>query len=379
MHHPIWNYDLPNVPILVDVTVDGEAVPMVIQTTKQGLTFAFNRETGEPVWPIEERAVPQSVVPGEQLSPTQPFPTKPAPLNPLGLSEENVIDFTPALKQEALEIMSQYRIGGPYMPPLPDNHTESVRGWVGCSGGLNITHPAVLDPETGFLYQSSGPGCSGRTVQPGTNVDAGTHGCTASEGDCTTTGATVSDWVAGSTGIGWGGPQGLPINKPPYSKITAIDMNTGEHVFDVAIGDTPQAIRRHPALQGVDLGNTGGRARAIMHAHQDPAPRDGRRAGLGGSQCPRQADRRKAGEHRAPGARSVRHDELHARGQAVHHRADRTGRDLPRLAGGVCSSRLVVRADGTWAPGGLRPSGAHVCGTDGQCVIAYSNTLIPRA
>ena len=264
VHHPIWNYDLPNVPILADVTVDGEQVPMVIQTTKQGMTFAFHRETGEPVWPIEERPVPQSVVPGERMSPTQPFPTKPAPLNPLGLSEDNVIDFTPQLKQEALEIMSQYRIGGPYMPPLPEGHTENVRGWVGCSGGLNITHPAVLDPETGFLYQASGPGCSGRTVQRGSSVDDATHGCTASEGDCTTTGTTVSDWVAGGPGIGWGGPQGLSINKPPYSKITAIDMNTGEHAWEMPVGQASEELRTHPALQGVDLSNVGGRSRAIM-------------------------------------------------------------------------------------------------------------------
>ena len=264
VHHPIWNYDLPNVPILVDVTVDGEQVPMVIQTTKQGMTFAFNRETGEPVWPIEERPVPQSVVPGERMSPTQPFPTKPAPLNPLGLSEDDVIDFTSQLKQEALEIMSQYRIGGPYMPPLPEGHTENVRGWVGCSGGLNITHPAALDPETGFLYQASGPGCSGRTVQRGANVDDATHGCTASEGDCTTTGTTVSDWVAGGPGIGWGGPQGLSINKPPYSKITAIDMNTGEHAWEIPVGQASEQLRTHPALQGVDLSNVGGRSRAIM-------------------------------------------------------------------------------------------------------------------
>ena len=264
VHHPIWNYDLPNVPLLVDVTVDGEAVPMVIQTTKQGMTFAFNRETGEPVWPIEERPVPQSVVPGERLSPTQPFPTKPAPLNPLGLSEDDVIDFTPQLKQEALEIMSQYRIGGPYMPPLPEGHTENVRGWVGCSGGLNITHPAALDPETGLLYQASGPGCSGRTVQRGSSVDDATHECTASEGDCATTGTTVSDWVAGGPGIGWGGPQGLSINKPPYSKITAIDMNTGEHAWEIPVGQASEQLRRHPALQGVDLSNVGGRSRAII-------------------------------------------------------------------------------------------------------------------
>ncbi len=266
VHHPIWNYDLPNVPIVVDVTVDGQDVPMVIQTTKQGMTFAFNRETGEPVWPIEERAVPASIVPGEQLARTQPFPTRPEPLNPLGLSEDQLIDFTPELRQEALEIVSQYRIGGPYVPPLPNSHTEDVKGWISCgAGGLNITHPAVLDPETGYLYQANGPGCSGRTVQPGADTDAGVHGCTSDSGDCTTAGTTVSDWVQGG-GVGFGGPQGLPIYKPPYSKITAIDMNTGEHVFAVPVGEASDRIKNHPALQGVDLSGASGNGKAVMMA-----------------------------------------------------------------------------------------------------------------
>ena len=265
VHHPIWNYDLPNVPILVDVNVDGEDVPMAIQTTKQGMTFAFNRETGEPVWPIEERPVPASIVPGEQLAPTQPFPTRPAPLNPLGLTEDDVIDLTPELKQEAIEILGQFRIGGPYMPPLPNNHTESVKGWIACgAGGVNITHPATLDPETGYLYQANGQGCSGRTVRPGAGVDAAVHNCTSDSGECTTTGATISDWVQGG-GVGWAGPQGLPMYKPPFSKITAIDMNTGEHVFAVPVGEPSARLTDHPALQGVDLSGTGaGRARAIL-------------------------------------------------------------------------------------------------------------------
>ena len=265
VHHPIWNYDLPNVPILADVTVDGEAVPMAIQTTKQGMTFAFNRETGEPVWPIEERAVPASAVPGEQLATTQPFPTRPAPLNPLGLSEDDLINFTPELRQEAIEIMSRYRVGGPYMPPLPNNHTEEVQGWIGCSGGLNITNPAVLDPETGYLYQPSGPQCSGRTVQPGADVDDGVHSCTSDSGECTTTGTTVSEWVQGG-GVGWAGPQGLPIHKPPYSKITATNMNTGDHVWETTVGTASDRIMNHPALRGLDLDaeEIGGQGRAVM-------------------------------------------------------------------------------------------------------------------
>ena len=265
VHHPIWNYDLPNVPILADVMISGVETPIAVQTTKQGLTFVFNRETGEPVWPIEERPVPASIVPGEQLSPTQPFPTKPAPLNPLGLTEDQLIDFTPELRQEALEIMSQYRVGGPYMPPLPNNHTEDVKGWIACSGGLNITHPAVMDPETGYLYQSSGFGCSGRMVQPGADVDSDRHGCTADSGECTTTGTTVSDWVQGG-GVGWSGPQGLPINKPPYSKITAIDLNTGEHAWEVPVGSAAERITRHPALRDLDLSGVSGRGRAVMMA-----------------------------------------------------------------------------------------------------------------
>lgn len=265
VHHPIWNYDLPNVPILVDVTVDGEEVPMVIQTTKQGFTFAFNRETGEPVWPIEERPVPKSMVPGEKLAETQPFPTWPEPLNPLGLTEDDVIDFTPELKQEALEIVTQYRVGGPYMPPLPDDHMESVEGWMACSGGVNITHPAVLDPESGILYQASGPGCGGRTVRRGADVDAETHGCTSDSGDCTTTGTTISDWVQGRR-ISWTGPQGLPMFKPPYNKITAIDMNTGERLFDVPVGEPSEKMKRHPALEGIDLSGVGGGREAVMMA-----------------------------------------------------------------------------------------------------------------
>ena len=263
VHHPIWNYDLPNVPILADVTVDGQDVPMLIQTTKQGMTFAFNRVTGEPVWPIEERPVPSSIVPTEQLAVTQPFPTRPAPLNELGLSEENLIDFTPELRREAIEIMSRYRVGGPYMPPLPQGFDLDVQGWIGCSGGLNITNPAVMDPETGYLYQPSGPGCSGRTVRPGADVDDGIHSCTSDSGDCTTTGSTVSAWVQGG-GVGWSGPQGLPIHKPPYSTITAIDMNTGDHVFAVPVGTAPERITNHPALRDLDLSGVSGQGRAVM-------------------------------------------------------------------------------------------------------------------
>ena len=255
VHNDQWNYDLPNVPIIANLTVDGQQVPAVIQTTKQGFIFAFNRETGEPIWPIEEREVPQTEVPGNWTSPTQPFPTKPEPFEVLGLPEDRVIDFTPALKQEALAIMQNYRIGGPYVPRLHVGHTSGVEGNIRCTGGLNITNPAAFDPTTNILYASHAPGCSGGFVIPGAEADE--------PDDPGTTGTTISQWVAGP-GQRLQGPQGLPIFKPPYNRVSAYDMNTGERLYWVPIGETPEEIANHPALAGIDIPNTGGGSEAIL-------------------------------------------------------------------------------------------------------------------
>ena len=253
VHNDQWNYDLPNVPMLVDITVDGEDIPAVVQTTKQGMIFTFNRETGEPVWPIVERPVPQTVVPGNWTSPTQPFPTKPEPFETLGLSEDRVNDLTPELKREALEIMEDFQMGGPYMPRVHVGYDGLSN--VACAGGLNITHPAAMDPTTGIMYVAHGPSCSGGMVAPGEEND--------DPGDPFTTGVTISDWVRGP-GIGFRGPQGLPIYKPPYNRASAYDMNTGERLYWVPIGETSDAIKNNPALTGVDLPNTGGGSRAIL-------------------------------------------------------------------------------------------------------------------
>ena len=126
VHNDQWNYDLPNVPILADLNVNGKPVPAVIQTTKQGFIFTFNRATGEPVWPIEERPVPQTQVPGNWTSPTQPFPTGPNRWSRMGLPESDLIDFTPELEQEALEIVKKFRIGGAYEPRLHEGHKAGV-------------------------------------------------------------------------------------------------------------------------------------------------------------------------------------------------------------------------------------------------------------
>ncbi len=254
VHNDQWNYDLPNVPILANLTVDGRDIPAVIQNTKQGMIFAFNRETGEPIWPIEEREVPETIVPGNWTNPTQPFPTKPAPVESLGLPEDRVIDFTPELRAEALEILSRYNVGGPYMPRLNVGHDSGVVANVACSGGVNITHPVSMDPTTGIMYVSSSQGCSAGMLAAGPEND--------DADDPYTTGTTIVDWVRGPGGR-LNGPRGLPIFKPPYSRLTAIDMNTGEHLWWIPTGETPENIKNNPALQGIDIGETGGAGPAI--------------------------------------------------------------------------------------------------------------------
>jgi len=254
VHNDQWNYDLPNVPILVDLNVDGREVPALVQTTKTGIIFAFNRETGEPIWPIEEVPVVQTEVPGNWTSDTQPIPTRPEPSEPFGLPEEDVIDFTPELHAEAMEMLASYRIGGPFMPRLYEDHTSGVEDNIRCYGGLNITNPATLDPTTGILYVPSSKGCSGGTVMPGMDADE--------PDNIMTTGTTISQWVAGAGG-GLPRVQGLPAWKPPYNRVSAYDMNTGERLWWVPIGDVPENVANHPALRGVDTSTFGGGGNSV--------------------------------------------------------------------------------------------------------------------
>lgn len=242
VHHDIWNYDVPHAPQLVDITVAGRRIPALVQVTKQGYTFVFNRATGEPVWPIEERPVPPSTVPGEHASPTQPHPTKPAPFEMQGLSHDDLIDFTPELRQKAIEHVSRFRIGPLYTPPAVRGQDgfEAAIHCPGANGGANIPGGAVIDPETGILYVSSTKACSAPRLVPGTEVDP--------ESDV--------EWISVGPG-GVGGVEGLPLYKPPYGRITAIDLNTGEHLWWITNGDTPANVRSHPLLQGIDVGRTG--------------------------------------------------------------------------------------------------------------------------
>lgn len=250
VHHDIWNYDTPTAPVLLDVTVDGRKVPIVAQATKQSFVYTFNRETGEPIWPIEEREVPASLVPGEKLSKTQPFPTKPAPFDIQGLTHDGLMDFTPELRARTIEALSGYQLGPLFHPPLHrdnDLGKEAALWCPGDIGGVNIDAPVAADPITGILYVPSRSHCSSRIIAPGEERDAILD---------LPTGTTIADYaVLRSTGPR--GPDGLSIYKPPYSRITAIDMNTGEHLWMVPTGETPEIVLNHPDLKGSDIPNTG--------------------------------------------------------------------------------------------------------------------------
>ncbi|MEX1034182.1 MAG: PQQ-binding-like beta-propeller repeat protein [Cellvibrionaceae bacterium] len=239
LHHGVWDYDLPAAPILHDIEKDGETIKAVTVLTKQGMNFVFDRVTGEPVWHIEERSVPtEMAVPGEKLSPTQPFPTKPPPYSNLGYHEEDVIDFTPELRAQALDILDDYVKGSMYTPPTlvgDDIPTKGTLVYPNYGGGSNWNGGAV-DMETNTLFV------------PTRNTYM-TIGLRKADPELT-------DWdyvAAGGGARPMTLPNGLPINRPPWALVTATDMNRGEHIWSRSIGGAPESIRNHPALQGLDL------------------------------------------------------------------------------------------------------------------------------
>jgi quinoprotein glucose dehydrogenase len=275
VHHPIWNMDIAAAPILVDLNVDGRAVKAVAVMGKQAMLYLFDRATGAPIFPIEERPVPQSDVPGEKTSPTQPFPTRPPPYDHQGVTLDNLIDYTPELQAEAVKIAARYKIGPIFTPP-PVSRKEGPIGGFRSSGGTNWPGGS-FDPESHIAYIPSFtampvlglmpppnkefsdlPFVSGNALTgvryisgPGENVgaDAASLVTKAAGTPVSSTGdaATNSDAT----------PQGLPLLKPPYGRITAIDLDRGAIVWQVAHGETPDSVRNHPALKGVTLPRTG--------------------------------------------------------------------------------------------------------------------------
>ncbi len=234
-HHDIWDYDPPAAPTLTDITVNGRRVKALAQVTKQGFVFVLDRVNGKPVWPIVERPVPQSISANERTAATQPIPAKPAPFDRQGVTEADLIDFTPALRAKALEILRQYDFGPLYTPP-------SFRGAVslpGSQGGASWAG-AAFDPETHTLYV---PSITRPTV----------HTLYEKAPPRFKGGTQTTDRYFGFRDA-LTGPDGLPLFKPPFGRITAVDLNSGSHRWVIASGEGPRA---HPALQGLKLPKLG--------------------------------------------------------------------------------------------------------------------------
>ncbi len=242
VHHPIWDYDIPSAPTLVDITVDGKPIKAIAQPTKQGWLYMFDRATGEPVWPIEERPVERGNVPTEWYAPTQPFPTKPPPFERSGFLEDYVIDFTPELKAEGLKVISNYKTGPVFTPPI-------VKGEGGKRGLLFIPNGANwpgggFDPETGMFYVYSHTLLRVIALEPPDPKRSDMKYVSSGGGDDGGGGGELS-------------VQGLPLVKPPWGRITAFDLNKGEIAWQIAHGETPDTVKNHPALKGLTIPRTG--------------------------------------------------------------------------------------------------------------------------
>ena len=248
VHHGIWDYDFPAAPILVDINVGGKPVKAVVQLTKQAMAFVFDRATGAPIFPIEERPVPQSDAPGEKTSPTQPFATKPPPVDRQGLTENDLIDYTPEIKQAALAALKGYKIGPMFTPPSLVDPAQGLKGTFTYPGSGGVDwEGGAFDPETGMLYVGSA-----------TRTDTAVYGLQHPK-----PGETDIQMV----GTGSVGPtiQRLPIVKPPWTRITALNLNTGDLAWQVPNGPTPDWVKNHPLLKGVtNLPQTGSLGRAPL-------------------------------------------------------------------------------------------------------------------
>ncbi|HUA58093.1 MAG TPA: pyrroloquinoline quinone-dependent dehydrogenase, partial [Verrucomicrobiae bacterium] len=306
VHHPLWDMDISSAPILADIKVDGRAIQAVAQPSKQGFLYVFDRISGKPVWPIEEKPAPQGDVPDEWYSPTQPVPTKPLAYARNGVTPDELIDFTPALHDEAMTLISRYQIGPVFTPPVeskiggplatltlgtasggtnwpggsydPETHTVYVFACNACLTPIGLVRPPKEVSDMEFVNGTAGQEVRMRTG-PGENAGAdspqgrggrGGGGGGAAAGGGRGRGGRAAAAASGNTpapapargggGGGFGGGttvQGLPLIKPPYATISAINLDRGEIVWQVAHGETPDAIRNHPALKGLNIPRTG--------------------------------------------------------------------------------------------------------------------------
>jgi quinoprotein glucose dehydrogenase len=291
IHHGIWDFDMANPPILADIRVNGRAIKVIAQPTKQSFLYVFDRTNGQPVWPIVERPVPKGDVPGEWYSPTQPFPTRPPAYDRQGVTIDDLIDFTPELRAQAVTLVSKYRIGPLYTPPV----MSRIEGPIGTlmlpsAGGGSNWAGGSFDPETHrlYVYSQTTPSSLGLVPAPPNNdfgLVSGNAATAAARAGGAGRGGAGRGAPAGpgaAPSAGRGGPpdapvvpspataaapeggggggltvQGLPLIKPPYGRITAFDMDKGEIAWQIAHGETPDNIRNHPALRGLQIPRTG--------------------------------------------------------------------------------------------------------------------------
>ena len=284
VHHPIWDYDLSSAPLLADINVDGKAIKAVALPTKEGFLYVFDRVTGKPVWPIEERPVPKGDVPGEWYAPTQPFPTKPPAYARQAVTPDELMDFTPELKAQALKNLEAFKTGPMFVPPVVSKVGGPVAALtVGTLNGGTNWPGAGYDPETHTAYLPASNSAvapiglieppegfsdikyvSGRAGQPFRVSEGPGYGSAADYPQeprrrpaaaapaAPATPAPPAGAVAGSTFV-----QGLPIVKPPYGTLSAINLDKGELMWQVAHGDTPDVIRNHALLKGMNIPKTG--------------------------------------------------------------------------------------------------------------------------
>lgn len=244
IHHDVWDWDLPCAPILADVVIDGVERKIVAQPTKQAWLYVFDRETGEPIWPIEEREVEQSTVPGELLAPTQPFVTRPPAYDRQGVTLDDLIDFTPEIKRRAEAIAERHRLGPIFTPPTVSD-PNGVAGTLmlpSQAGGTNWPGGSI-DPETGiaYLYTFTTVVSLGLINDP-------------ERSDMNFIRGRSREIPAAEVALN---VDGIPLVKPPWGRITAIDLKVGEILWQIPHGETPDNIRNHPLLTGVDLPRTG--------------------------------------------------------------------------------------------------------------------------
>jgi quinoprotein glucose dehydrogenase len=234
VHHGLWDYDPASAPNLVTITVDGKRIDAVVQLTKQGWAFVFDRVSGKPIWPIEERQVARSDVPGEASWPTQPFPTKPPAFESQGVTLDDAFDATPELKTKAVAELKKYRLGPIYTPPSLEGTVALPGVWGGANWG-----GGAFDPATGrlFVKTTRSPAIFkmepfNKTQQPQDRLD---------EVDAEYVQRSPSGFV-----------DGVPVLKPPYAHLVAVDLNRGEIAWKVPFGDAPE-LRALPALKDVSL------------------------------------------------------------------------------------------------------------------------------